>query len=222
MIIVAVVAGAASLTNLQNKNASAVLAPSQHRLQRAPDFTGARLDTFKQVALRHGLPGAVLGVLCLCVPEMRMLLADGLADMRAAPAGYFLIGVAIFGCLIGYAWFLDRRIDAAAVGWMLYLLAVSIWEEWVFRLAIPYFGEAQGVALMPMVLVSNLFFGVVHFFTLRWKWYWCLGAFLGGVALSRNVDQHFDLALVIAIHWVATYINTPRLPGGVSVRALDP
>ncbi len=202
----------------RRENNLGALAPSQRRLQRAPDFTGERLNTFMQVGLRHGLPGAILGFVCLCIPEMRLLLADGLTDFLAAPARYLLIGCAVFGALIGYAWLIDRRVDAAAVGWMLYLLAVSIWEEWVFRLAIPYFGQAQGVSLMTMVLLSNALFGLAHFFTLRWKWYWCLGAFIGGLALSRNFGQHFDLALVIGIHWIATYVNTPRLPGRAGAR----
>jgi hypothetical protein len=164
------------------------------------------------VFLRHGLPGALVGALCLFVPEMRALLGEALAGLLAAPARFLLTGLLIFGLLLGYAWFLDRRLDAAAVGWMLYLLAVSIWEEWLFRLAIPYFGQAQGFNLRLTVFISNVVFGVLHYFTLRWKWHWCLAAFLGGIALSRQLHEHFDLALVIAIHWVATYINTPRLP----------
>ena len=63
------------------------------------------------------------------------------------------------------------------------------------------------------MIAANLAFGVLHYFTLRWKWPWCLLAFLGGMALSRNFAQNFDLALIIGIHWLATYLNTPRLPG---------
>ncbi|MDZ7685961.1 MAG: hypothetical protein U5O39_13900 [Gammaproteobacteria bacterium] len=63
------------------------------------------------------------------------------------------------------------------------------------------------------VIASNILFGAVHYFTLRWKWQWCLGACLGGIVLSRQMNEHFDLALLIGIHWVATYANTPRLPG---------
>ena len=206
-----------SLTR-SNANTPGKLAPSQRRLQRPPDFTGGRLNRFSQIFLRHGLPGALLGALCLFVPEMRALLGDALAGLLTAPARYLLTGLLICGLLLGYAWYLDRRIDAAAVGWMLYLLAVSIWEEWLFRLAIPYFGQAQGLDLRIMAFVSNLVFGTLHYFTLRWKWQWCLAACLGGMALSRRFDEQFDLAIVIGIHWVATYINTPRLPGRSSRR----
>jgi hypothetical protein len=196
-----------------NASSEERLAPSQRRLQRPPDFTGDRLNRFSQIFLRHGLPIALLGALCLIVPEMRALLADALAPLLAAPLRYLSTGLATLAALIAYAFYLDRRLDAGAMGWMLYLLAVSIWEEWVFRLAVPYFGETQGINLWMLVLTANLAFGAMHYFTLRWKWPWCLAAFLGGIALSRNLNQNFDLALVIAIHWVATYINTPRLPG---------
>jgi hypothetical protein len=182
-------------------------------LQRPPDFTGDRLNRFGQVFVRHGLPGAFLGALCLFVPEMRELLGDALAGLLGALTRYLFIGLAIFGLLLSYSWYLDRRLDAATVGWMLYLLAVSIWEEWLFRLAVPYFGQTQGFDLLAITLVSNLAFGLMHYFTLRWKWQWCFAVSLGGMALSRQMHLHFDLALVIAIHWAATYVNTPRLPG---------
>ena len=198
------------------------LAPSQRRLQRPADFTGARLNRFSQVFLRHGLPGAVLGALCLTVPELRSLLAAALAGLTAAPERYLLTGLTIFGLLLGYAWLLDRRVDARRAGWILYLLAVSAWEEWVFRLAIPYYAGTDGAPLPSMAVASNVAFAAMHYFTLRWKWPWCLAALLGGLALSRQMAVHFDLALVIAFHWVATYLNTPRPPGGGGSGARPP
>ncbi|NJN52835.1 MAG: CPBP family intramembrane metalloprotease, partial [Gammaproteobacteria bacterium] len=47
---------------------------------------------------------------------------------------------------------------------------VSAWEEWVFRLALPYYVESQGGDLMIAVVGANLIFAVAHYFTLRWKW----------------------------------------------------
>ena len=120
----------------------------------------------------------------------------------------------ILGALISYIWVIDRAIDARAVAWILYALAISIWEEWVFRLAVPYFAQAQGVNLFAAIVLSNLAFGVLHYFTLRWKWQWCLGAFVGGMLFSRMLHTHGDLALVIAVHWISTFLNTPRPPGG--------
>ncbi len=189
------------------------LAPSQRRLQRPPDFTGDRLRTFRAVALRHGLPGAVLGALCLAHPDIRTLLSPALAGFMADPTRYLMIGGLLMAALIAYAWFIDRRLNAAAVGWILYLLLISVWEEWVFRLALPYFAAENGMELRTAVIASNVLFGAMHYFTLRWKWQWCVAAALGGMALSRNFAIHYDLVLVIGVHWVATFVNTPRLPG---------
>jgi hypothetical protein len=194
------------------------LAPSQRRLQRPPDFTGDLLRSFRAVALRHGLPGAVLGAVCLLHPEMRALLGRALESFLADPGWYLIAAGLIFAGMASYSWFIDRRLDMQAVGWSLYLLMVSAWEEWVFRLAIPYFAAENGVELRTAVIASNLLFGAMHYFTLRWKWQWCLGAGLGGLALSRNFAFHGDLALVIGIHWIATYMNTPRLPAAQRFR----
>lgn len=189
------------------------IAPSQRRLQRPPDFTGPRLRTFRAVLLRHGLPGALLGGLCLLHPQAGALLAAALSGLLEAPLLYLGVGSLVCGALIAYAWLIDRRLDAQAVGWIVYLLAISSWEEWVFRVALPYLGEAQGISLGVAVVASNVAFGLIHYFTLRWKWPWCLAAALGGLALSRQFGEHFDLAVIIALHWVATFLNTPRPPG---------
>lgn len=186
---------------------------SKHRLQRPPDFTGGLLTRFEQVWLRHGLPGAVLGLLCLAHPEMRMMLVSSLAGLLADPVKYLSWALFILGVLISCVWVVDRSLDTRAVGWILYTLAVSTWEEWVFRLAIPYFAQAQGFELLAAIVLSNLAFGVLHYFTLRWKWQWCVGTFVGGMLFSRMLHTHADLALVIAAHWVTTFINTPRPPG---------
>jgi len=203
---------------MNDKDSASELVPSQRRLQRPPDFTGKRLDTFSQVFLRHGLPGAALGALFLLLPEARDLCARALAPVRDDPAGYALGGLGVLAGLVVYAWFLDRRLDARQAGWILYLLFLSSWEEWVFRLAIPYSAGAGGLHFIAIVLVSNAVFGAMHYFTLRWKWQWCVGAFLGGLALSRQLMHDFDLLLVVALHWMATFANTPRVPGRSRVR----
>ena len=164
--------------------------------------------------MRHGLPGALLGLLCLAHPDMRQMLVDSLAGLSADPVKYLTVASLILGALTSYILVIDRSIDTRAVGWILYTLAVSTWEEWVFRLAVPYFAQAQGASLFAAIVLTNLAFGVLHYFTLRWKWQWCLGAFLGGMLFSRMLHTHADLALVIAAHWIATFLNTPRPPGG--------
>jgi hypothetical protein len=155
----------------------------------------------------------LLGALCLAHPDLRALLSGALTNFAAAPVRYLGAGAAVLAALMAYAAFIDRRLDARAAGWIIYLLLVSVWEEWLFRLAIPWLNASQGLDPRTAAIVSNALFGLMHFFTLRWKWYWCVAAFIGGMALSRNYAQHQDLAAIIAFHWIATFLNTPRPPG---------
>ncbi|XOV82829.1 MAG: type II CAAX prenyl endopeptidase Rce1 family protein [bacterium] len=196
-----------------NDSIQARLSPSQKRLQRPPDFTGNRLVSFRAVFLRHGLPGAVLGVLCLLHPAMRELLGSALTAFYSQPLFYMFSALVILVVLSLYAGFLDRRWKIEKLGWVLYLGLVSAWEEWVFRLAVPYYLESIGVSLFVAVLTSNTVFALAHYFTLRWKWQWCVAVFFFAMALSRQMETHFDLMLVIGVHWVFTFLNTPRLPG---------
>jgi hypothetical protein len=206
---------------MARRNSALELPPSQRRLQRPPDFTGARLSSFAQVAWRHGLTGAALAGVCLLVPDMRALLVNGLAALTAQPAVYLTRALVVGAALVAYTAWLERRVEAASAGWVFYLLAVSIWEEWVFRLAVPYFATGHGLALPLAAGLSNLVFGGLHYFSLRWKWQWCVLAGLGGMGLSRQLGLHGDLALVIGVHWVATVINTPRVPGRSRRAATD-
>lgn len=186
--------------------------PSQRRLQRPPDFTGPRLERFRDVFLRHGLPGAALATMCLALPGASEFLGTGLRPLAATPAAYAGVFLVLFLALLGYRWMLDRRIDAGAAGWTLYLLGVSLAEECLFRVVLPYCAAAQGIELRSAVVASNLAFAVLHYFTLRWKWQWCVMAFFGGMALSRLYHAHADLALIVALHWLGTFVNTPRPP----------
>jgi len=82
--------------NDQTRNDGESLAPSQRRLQRPPDFTGARLRTFRAVFLRHaaGLArdrGYAIGnVDCTLVCE-RPKIGPHAAAMQARLAG--IIGI---------------------------------------------------------------------------------------------------------------------------------
>lgn len=163
------------------------------------------------------MPGAILGAVCLLIPEMRLLLGSALQGFFQQPVLYAALGIVLLTVLNVYAWFIDKRWSIAQFGWIVYLGAVSAWEEWVFRLALPYYLESQGGSLGIAVIAANLVFAAAHFFTLRWKWQWCVLAFIFGMGLSRNLSVHYDLALVIGIHWLATFLNTPRSPGGRSV-----
>ena len=187
--------------------------PSQRRLQRAPDFTGDSLRNFRSVFLRHGLPVAAIAVLVLAHPEVRLLLLDGLAPAFASPYRYLVVGITILLALSIYAWAIERTWQFQQFTWIVYLGALSLWEEWVFRIVIPSALEIQGIDIFTALIISNLAFGAIHYFTLRWKWPWCVGAFIGGLALSRQMELHGDLLLITAYHWIATFLNTPRSPG---------
>ncbi|MEL7547430.1 MAG: CPBP family intramembrane glutamic endopeptidase [Pseudomonadota bacterium] len=184
----------------------------QRRLQRAPDFTGDRLSSFREVFWRHGLPGLALALCFLAIPEFQTLLAESLSRGSAQIVQYAAVFVVILLALNAYIWVTKQHWDLWQLGWILYLGALSFWEEWVFRLALPQLLEGFGASVWMAALLSALVFGGAHYFTLRWKWQWCVGAFFGALYFSRQMEVHGDLLLVAAIHWVATTLNTPRPP----------
>lgn len=189
----------------------------QGRLQRPPDFTGSRLVLFRQIFLRHGLPAALLGALLLILSgDMRMLGWESIAAGLASPVRYAGAALAIFVGLTVYSYVRFRYLKPRQLGWILYLGALSLWEEWLFRVAGPQILTEVGLSLAGAIIVSNLFFAVMHYFTLRWRLHWCIGAFLGGMAFSFNFQQQGDLLLIAGIHWLATFLNTPRPPAGLT------
>lgn len=192
---------------------------SSRRLQREPDFTGERLTRFSEVFVRHGLPGLILALLCLSVPELQTSLAQSLRKGAESAGLYIVSGVVIVTGLSVYSWLADRSWSLSRLGWVIYLGALSFWEEWVFRLAIPTILEGFGASYWLAATLNALVFGAVHYFTLRWRVQWCVGAFLGGLLLSRQMQVHDDLLLVAAFHWIATLVNTPRPPGQSANRA---
>ena len=164
------------------------------------------------VVLRHGLPGAILGFIFLLYPAAHDLLSFSLEGAVTAPTHYVAAGLLILVGMIIFSGVRDKKWDQVRLSWILYLFMVSLWEEWVFRLALPYVLTEVEVNFLVAMIGSNLAFGLMHYFTLRWKWQWCLFAFLGGVGLSRQFHNQEDLLLIVAIHWVVTFINTPREP----------
>jgi len=193
-----------------------VQAPGRRRLQREKDFTGERLVHFRQVFLRHGLPGLVLALALVAIPGFPTLFLEGIGRGLSNPIGYATLFFLIFLVLGAYAGWSDRQWSLSRLGWVIYLGALSLWEEWVFRLAIPTLLEESGASVWQASILSALVFGGVHYFTLRWRLRWCIGAFLGGLLLSRQMQVHDDLLLVAAFHWIATLVNTPRPPQGAS------
>ena len=149
-------------------------------------------------------------------------MVDATASAVMAPLRYLLAGSLILIGLSVYTRYQSGGWSGRQLGWVIYLVALSFWEEWVFRLAIPYSLEGQGAGLLGAVILCNVLFGALHYFTLRWKWQWCVAACIGGFAFSRQMDLHFDLLLVAGIHWIATCLNTPRPPSGRRRNLEDP
>ena len=165
------------------------------------------------MVLRHGLPGCLLAVICFGLPNLQPAFWDGLEKGFAKPTFFLTYGFFVFCVLNGHAWWKGRRWDVLKLTWIVYLGALSFWEEWVFRVAPPVLLESGGATVLAAAIISAILFGGVHYFTLRWKWYWCVGAGVGGFALSQQMQLHQDLLMIACIHWVATYLNTPRPPG---------
>ncbi len=180
------------------------------RLQRdhSPDTTP--VSTFAQVLYRHGaLMGCAAMVLLLV--EGEIALDDSLAGVWQRPEIFLLATLVILAGFVGYLKWRDYAFAGTQWLWIGYLFYISIVEEVAFRLYLPTVLESQ-VGLVTGVIISNLIFGAIHYYTLRWKFSHCVVAALGGIGLSRLLAQSGDLGLVILVHFVATFLNTPRPP----------
>jgi hypothetical protein len=184
------------------------------RLQRPPDFTGDQIQSFSAVFLRHGLPCALLGLLFLTDATVWPLLKSATAAARENSTLYLISTGLVFLCLLTHAALGKYPLVLRRIGWIVYLGCLSVWEEWVFRIGIPHYLGALGIGILLPILISNTLFGILHYFTLRWRWQWCLMAAIGGLFFSYNFVNHQNLLLIAGIHWVMTYLNTPRMPNG--------
>lgn len=117
------------------------------------------------------------------------------------------------GLLLAHSRWTVGRWHGATLAWIAYLGFLSCWEEWTFRVALPQLMIGEGAPMLLTLGLVNLAFGGLHYFTLRWRWQWCVAAAVGGMALSRHFHQHDDFLLLVLFHWVGTTLNTPRPPG---------
>ena len=180
------------------------------------DYAGAvaPVSTFLHVLYRHGLTMGIFACSTAWLLATPAVLWDAMADFSANPAKYALALLAI----LGFFYVVLKRRGLTLNGmqgfWIVYLLYISIVEELAFRLFLPLVLESS-TGLIAAVVLSNFLFAGLHYFTLRWKWQNCLFACLGGIGLSRLLDNSGDLTLVILVHFVATFLNTPSQPGAV-------
>ena len=185
------------------------------RLQRPANTRVSAVLHFRQVLSRHlvtmSLIAVMMGLLVVNVDDWVQLLSPLVAHpvYYLAACLVILAGIAVYQSSRGIRW------SEAQVGWVGYLFLISVVEEWAFRVFLPlYLADDQGVR--ASVVISSVIFGALHYFTLRWRLIACLITMLGGLGFSRLLDVTGDLALVILVHWIVTFLNTPRPPVGES------
>jgi membrane protease YdiL (CAAX protease family) len=183
--------------------------PHQGRLQRGPTATGYRVETFSDVLKRHGVTMGCLAAVCLMIPGTVPAIATTTTRLFQQPTPYL---AGLLGLLAFFSYWSTRRSVSAKrqSQWILYLLFISIVEELTFRLILPSLLSQQFSWLTANIL-SNLLFAVIHYITLRWKLRNCIVTFLGGMGLSQLMT-HGDLVLVVMVHWLGTFLNTPFPP----------
>ncbi len=186
--------------------------PQQHRrgrLQRGPSPTGYSVATFSDVLKRHGVTMGCLAVICMMIPGTLHTIATTSTRLIQQPTPYM---AGLLGLLVFFSYWSARRPVSATwqTQWILYLLFISIVEELTFRLILPSL-LSQHFNWPIANILSNLLFACIHYITLRWKVRNCIATFLGGMGLSQLMT-HGDLAMVVMIHWLGTFLNTPFPP----------
>ena len=95
---------------------------------------------------------------------------------------------------------------------------ISFVEELLFRVVAPHLMQSL-LGSIGSVVVSNLIFAGLHFFTLRWRLRHCIVVFLGGLGLSRLLQVTDDFILIVLVHLFFTFFNTPQPPQGRMITA---
>ena len=184
------------------------------RLQRKaldPDFY---ISKFRQVLIRHGLTMSAILFLCILTPYIPTALIYSIADLFINPNRYFLLSLSVAFVMFSFLRVTRKELNFRQLIWIIYLLLISIIEEISFRLSIPIIGVnfMSDNFFWIAVFISNFCFAAIHYFTLRWKLSACVLAFLGGMGFSRLFQITEDLTLVIILHWLLTFFNTPTAP----------
>ena len=180
------------------------------RLQR-PSSKGHYIASFKEVLYRHGASMGALALLGLTYSLYAELNNHYVSDFSNNPSIYVIAGGILVAFFVFFLRFRQWELNKTQFLWIAYLLGISIVEEIAFRLTIPFFLAAT-LGSFSSVLVSNLLFAAIHYVTLRWKLVSCIFTFMGGMGLSRLLENSENIVLVILVHWFVTFLNTPRPP----------
>ena len=190
------------------------------RLQRQPGLNGFSINSFRSVLARHGL---AIGLLLLLAVGLFLILESSgeepgflrpmavLADGLQVARHHLLILIGLIGFALLYWRWRRMVVSGRVLAWMGYLGLISFAEELVFRFIAPQLLETA-LGWTWAVMVSNLVFAGLHYFTLRWQWVNCIAVFLGGLGLSRLFEVSDDFALIVLVHWFFTFLNTPLPP----------
>ena len=184
------------------------------RLQRKALDPNFYISKFRQVLIRHGLTMSAILFLCILTPYIPTALIYSIADLFINPNRYFLLSLSVAFVMFSFLRVTRKELNFRQLIWIIYLLLISIIEEISFRLSIPIIGVnfMSDNFFWIAVFISNFCFAAIHYFTLRWKLSACVLAFLGGMGFSRLFQITEDLTLVIILHWLLTFFNTPTAP----------
>ena len=192
----------------------------QGRLQRQAGSNGFLVDSFRWVFIRHGLTMSLLLIICVGIrlhtggdlPSASQALGPlSSQDVLRIRWLHFGLPTALL-TFVGLHWrWRDIEAQRQTLLWLGYLGMISLVEELLFRLVAPQLLQSL-LGPTGSVVVSNLIFAGLHFFTLRWRLRHCIVVFLGGLGLSRLLQVTDDLILVVLVHWFFTFLNTPHPP----------
>ena len=192
---------------------------SEGRLQRASQNQEVYISKFRQVLLRHGLTMSLICLGCVLFPSVLVALFSSIDNLFLNINRYALASLSLGLFMFIYLRFISRKLNYRQIFWIGYLFFISIVEEIGFRLSLPIlFSEFffKEYSFLIGIFLSNLLFASLHYFTLRWKLKACIFTFLGGIGLSRLLYETGDITLVVMVHLVVTFLNTPSAPEQVN------
>jgi membrane protease YdiL (CAAX protease family) len=192
---------------------------SEGRLQRASQNQEDYISKFRQVLLRHGLTMSLICFGCVLFPSVLVALFSSIDNLFLNINRYAIASVSLGFFMFLYLRFISRKLNYRQIFWIGYLFLISIVEEIGFRLSLPIlFSEFffKEYSFLIGIVLSNLLFASLHYFTLRWKLKACIFTFLGGIGLSRLLYETGDITLVVMVHLVVTFLNTPSAPEQVN------
>jgi len=189
------------------------------RLQRASSSKELYISKFRQVLLRHGMTMGFIAFISLFVPAVLIALISALENLFFDTNRYLIWSICVSIFFIFYLRLTKRELNYRQLFWIVYLVMISIVEEIGFRLSLPLLFSSifnTESSLLIGIFLSNFLFAAIHYFTLRWKLKACVFTFFGGIGLSRLFYETGDFALVVLVHLVVTFVNTPSAPKGLN------